>query len=97
MSSDGPYGRHGFNANPSGYGGGAGSYANPPQGGYAAPSYGGPPPGAGYAAPGSGGYGGPADLMVRTRKISLVLAGLHVVPGGFLDAPRAAVSIAFAG
>ncbi|CAB9502973.1 lumen protein-retaining receptor [Seminavis robusta] len=62
MSSDGPYGRHGFNANPSGYGGN--SYSQPPAGGYAAPSYGGAP-GQGYGgsytapAPASGGsYGG---------------------------------------
>ena len=65
--SSGPYGRHGFNANPSGYGANAGSFANPP-----APSYGGAPPGAGYgygnapygAAPGSGGVP-PMDMMVR--------------------------------
>ena len=66
--SDGPYGRHGFNANP-GYGGAAGgggggggggtSYGNA-GGGYAAPSYGqGYGGGASYAAPApqDGGYG----------------------------------------
>jgi len=62
MSSEGPYGRHGFNSNPSGYGGagsysqppGAGSYGQPGQGGYSAPSY-----GASYSAPAPqpGGYG----------------------------------------
>lgn len=78
MSSEGPYGRHGFNSNPSGYGGGAGSYSNPPQaGGYAAPSYGG---GQGYGgasynapAPGSGGYGGPPGYdMVREKQKCVV-------------------------
>ena len=54
--SDGPYGRHGFNANPGysapSYGGSAGS-------GYSAPSYGQSYGGASYAAPASqdGGYG----------------------------------------
>ena len=74
MSSEGPYGRHGFNANPSGYGG---SYSNPPQGGYAAPSYGGAP-GQGYGgsytapAPASGGsYGGASGFeMVSHLNIS---------------------------
>lgn len=45
--SDGPYGRHGFNANP-GYGGA--SYGNA-AGGYATPSYGQSYGGASYAAP----------------------------------------------
>ena len=63
MSSEGPYGRHGFNANPSGYGGGGASYSQPPSAGgpgYAAPSYGQPSGqyGASYSAPGSGGYAG---------------------------------------
>ena len=63
MSSEGPYGRHGFNANPSGYGGGGASYSQPPGAGgagYAAPSYGQPSGqyGASYSAPGSGGYAG---------------------------------------
>ena len=60
--SDGPYGRHGFNANQGGYGGGAGGA---PAGGYAAPSYGGGGGGgesygggASYSAPTpQGGYG----------------------------------------
>jgi hypothetical protein len=52
MSSEGPYGRHGFNANAGAYGGQAG-------GGYAAPNYGGGGQyGASYSAPGSGGYAG---------------------------------------
>ena len=51
MSSEGPYGRHGFNANAGGYGSGA-SYS----GGYAAPSYGGYG-GASYAAQSPQGYG----------------------------------------
>lgn len=64
--SEGPYGRHGFNANP-GYGGGAGggaSYGGAAGGGYAAPSYGQSygqnyGGGASYAAPApqDGGYG----------------------------------------
>lgn len=60
--SDGPYGRHGFNANP-GYGGGA-SYGNTGGAGYTAPSYGQSygqsyGGGASYAAPApqDGGYG----------------------------------------
>lgn len=55
MSSEGPYGRQGFQSNPSGYG----SYG----GGYAAPQYGQGygQGGSAYAAapsPASGGYGG---------------------------------------
>jgi hypothetical protein len=57
--SDGPYGRHGFNANQGGYGGGA-SYSQPaggaPAGGYAAPSYGG----------GGESYGGGASYSAPT-------------------------------
>mmetsp|Transcript_7028 Transcript_7028/g.10246 ORF Transcript_7028/g.10246 Transcript_7028/m.10246 type:complete len:366 (-) Transcript_7028:157-1254(-) len=56
MSSEGPYGRQGFNANAGGYGGGS-SYSQPGAG-YAAPSY-----GQGYGAGGAsygGGYGGGA-------------------------------------
>jgi len=59
MSSEGAYGRQGFNANAQGYGGSAGgggaSYnANDGAGsGYMAPSYGG-----GYGGGGGGGYGG---------------------------------------
>jgi hypothetical protein len=63
MSSEGPYGRHGFNANAGGYGGGD-SYGDAPPpaggGGYAAPSYGGQSYGASYSAPtpqGGVGYG----------------------------------------
>eukprot|EP00980_Cylindrotheca_fusiformis_P020703 scaffold7738_cov133-Cylindrotheca_fusiformis.AAC.12 len=57
--SEGPYGRHGFNANAGGYGGGQ-SYGNAPPaaGGYAAPSYGGQSYGASYSAPSP--QGGPA-------------------------------------
>ena len=74
--SDGPYGRHGFNANAGGYGGGA-SYGNAGGGGggYAAPSYGQSyGGGASYSAPspqdgayGSqyGAYGGAGDYQVR--------------------------------
>ena len=82
MSSEGPYGRHGFNANPSGYG----SYSNPasggaPGGGYAAPSYGGAAAGGqGYGgsypapAPASGGsYGGGAYDMVRRYNLLPVI------------------------
>lgn len=50
--SDGPYGRHGFNANAGGYGGGDSYGSAPPGGGgYAAPSYGGQSYGASYSAP----------------------------------------------
>ena len=60
MSSEGPYGRHGFNANAGGYGGGA-SYGGGGGGGYAAPSYGGQNYGgaAAYSSPAAqgGGYG----------------------------------------
>jgi len=57
MSSEGPYGRQGFQSNPSGYGGGA-TYGG---GGYAAPQYGGYG-GASYSAPApqGGSYGGDA-------------------------------------
>ena len=50
MSSEGPYGRQGFQSNPSGYGGaaGSGSYTQPPVYGYGAGS-----------VPGGGGYGAP--------------------------------------
>ena len=69
MSSDGPYGRHGFNANAGGYGGasyssqaGAGGGGGGGGAGYMAPSYGqGYGGGAGSygdAPPGSGGYAG---------------------------------------
>jgi len=78
MSSEGPYGRQGFQSNPSGYGGqgGGGSYGNPPPGGggYAAPQYGGGGGygGASYSAPSAqggayGAYGG-ADLDVQNEK-----------------------------
>lgn len=58
MSSEGPYGRQGYNVNAGGYGGGSYSQA-PGSGGYsyggngAAPSYGG-----GYQAPPANSYGG---------------------------------------
>jgi hypothetical protein len=66
MSSEGPYGRHGFQSNPTGYGGGYGQHQHAPppgSGGYAAPQY----ASSGYAsytaAPpqGGGGYGGGYD------------------------------------
>ena len=76
--SDGPYGRHGFNANAGGYGGGA-SYGNAAGGGYAAPSYGQSyGAGASYSAPapqdgayGSqyGAYGGNGAYQVRRTVI----------------------------
>ncbi len=53
MSSEGPYGRHGFNANAGGYGSSGGATYS---GGYAAPSYGGYG-GTSYAAPSPQGYG----------------------------------------
>jgi hypothetical protein len=59
MSSEGPYGRQGFQSNPSGYGGtGGGSYSQ--GGGYSAPQYGQGYGGASYAAPApqAGMYGG---------------------------------------
>lgn len=62
MSSEGPYGRHGFQSNPGGggYGGGASYGGGAPAGGaYMAPSYGGGyGGGASYAAPSPQGYGG---------------------------------------
>lgn len=74
--SDGPYGRHGFNANPS-YGGA--SYGNA-AGGYAAPSYGQSYGGASYAAPspqdssyGSqyGAYGGTESYQVSCCHVAI--------------------------
>jgi len=66
MSSDGPYGRHGFNANAGGYGGA--SYSSQPGGGgYMAPSYGQGYGSYGDSANGAGAYpsygqqGGPMD------------------------------------
>lgn len=66
MSSEGPYGRQGYQANPSGYGGASNSYSTGPPsgGGYAAPQYGGGygggagGGGASYTAPAPQGYGG---------------------------------------
>jgi hypothetical protein len=54
MSSEGPYGRHGFQSNPNGYAGGAAGGASY-GGGYAAPQYG--YGGASYAAPAPASYG----------------------------------------
>ena len=72
MSSQGPYGRQGYSANPQGYGG-AGAYgAAPPQGGasYSTPSYGyggGGGQSASYSTPapqaGTYGVGGGADSL----------------------------------
>jgi hypothetical protein len=42
MSSEGPYGRQGFQSNPAGYGGG--DYTQQPQYGYGGGGYGAPPP-----------------------------------------------------
>ena len=61
MSSEGPYGRQGFQSNPSGYGGGGANYAY--GGGDQQPAYGGGQGyggGASYGAPPpqQGGYGG---------------------------------------
>ena len=67
MSSEGPYGRQGFQSNPSGYGGGANSYSNyggadqqPVYGGGQGYGGGGGGGGASYGAPPpqQGGYGG---------------------------------------
>ena len=60
MSSEGPYGRQGFQSNPSGYGGTGGGYSQPGAGGYSAPQYGQGYGGASYAAPApqAGMYGG---------------------------------------
>lgn len=60
MSSEGPYGRQGFQSNPSGYGGGSSNYSyggdQPVYGGGSAQGYGG---GASYGAPPpQQGYGG---------------------------------------
>jgi hypothetical protein len=51
MSSEGPYGRQGYQANPSGYGGNTGGSYGAPTGGYMAPQY-------GAGGQGGGGYGG---------------------------------------
>ena len=79
MSSEGPYGRQGFQSNPSGYGNyGGGGYAAPQYG--QGQGYGGGAPGASYSAPspqsgsygGGGGYGQPpatpgyGDYQVRS-------------------------------
>jgi hypothetical protein len=64
MSSEGPYGRQGFQSNPSGYGSGGGgaSYGGGEGGGggYSAPQYGGGYGAGSYAAPSpqAGSYGG---------------------------------------
>lgn len=55
MSSGGPYGRQGYQSNPSGYGAGGG-YGAPTGGGYMAPQYG---AGAGYG--GSASYSAPTS------------------------------------
>ena len=52
MSSEGPYGRQGFQSNPSGYGGGANNYSY----GGDQPAYGG---GQGYGDGGAASYGSP--------------------------------------
>lgn len=63
MSSDGPYGRHGYQAQPNAYNQGATYTSAPGSGGYAAPGYGQPGQsygGASYTAPAPpGGYGQP--------------------------------------
>jgi hypothetical protein len=52
MSSEGPYGRQGFQSNPSGYGSSGGDYTQQPVYGYGGGGgYGAPPP-----PPSSGGY-----------------------------------------
>jgi hypothetical protein len=84
MSSEGPYGRQGFQANPSGYGGDAGqTYAAPQYGGgqgygggqsygegYAAPSYAAAPSSGGAVYGADYGYGAqiPGSYEVRKRK-----------------------------
>jgi hypothetical protein len=54
MSSEGPYGRQGFQSNPSGYGSYGGGYSAPQYG----QGYGAPGPSYSTPAPGSGGYSG---------------------------------------
>jgi hypothetical protein len=63
MSSEGPYGRQGFQSNPSGYGsyGGGGGYSSPQYGqGYGGASASYPAPSPGSGSYGVGGYGDPA-------------------------------------
>jgi hypothetical protein len=99
MSSEGPYGRHGFNANAGGYnnndGGGYGQQQQQQQqqGGYAQPqynagaSYGG---GASYSAPtpqggyGSSQYGGYGDGYSQVRLL-IVAMGLQVLLSSVVD------------
>jgi hypothetical protein len=73
MSSEGPYGRQGFNPNASGYGGGASYSSSQPGGGYTAPSYGyggGQPYGATYAPQQFGGGSPPGGLdTFQVRKV----------------------------
>ena len=59
MSSQGPYGRQGYQSNPQGYGGGygGGGYSAPPYGQGVATSYSAPAPQAGTYGVGSGGGG----------------------------------------
>lgn len=101
--SDGPYGRHGFNSNAGGYGGGGASYGNAgnagAQGGaYAAPSYG-QSYGSSYSAPapqdsayGSqyGSYGGGAtnDYQVRLGWTTVLLLHPNLLFLLWLDLPE---------
>ena len=82
MSSEGPYGRQGFQSNPSGYGSYGGGYSQPQYGqGYGAA----PPGGASYAAPSAqaGSYGGgygqpPAAAGYGDYQVCFLLLGVGI-------------------
>lgn len=71
MSSEGPYGRQGFQSNPTGYGSGGGDYTQQPAYGYGGgAAYGAPAP-----PPSPGGYeynpyGGESSYEVRSIQAS---------------------------
>lgn len=85
MSSEGPYGRQGFQSNPSGYGGTAGGYSAPQYGqGYGGASYAAPAPQAGMYGGGGevdAGYGGGYSDQVGT--VNLIISSSFVVIGDF--------------
>ena len=76
MSSEGPYGRQGFQSNPSGYGAG-GDYTQQPVYGYGGGGgYGAPPP-----PPSSGGYDynspyGGGSVDVNSYEVCFLITGM---------------------
>ncbi|KAL7566716.1 hypothetical protein ACA910_017772 [Epithemia clementina (nom. ined.)] len=91
MSSQGPYGRQGYQANPQGYGGGYGGYTAPPYGQGVATSYSAPAPqagtyggsvggidvGGGYGAPPAGDYQNDKSEKSKAGKKSIALQALN--------------------